>query len=159
MITQKHSILDAWKGSEYACVQIAPGNVLCHHNKYLMGYFEFLHGSRIICLPLNISIKLHWQYVFEKRQRAIAFIFDKTIQHSRTLKNNIYHSNKREPLPFFHPDTNPVIGQVLVHFVDKTHALVVTVELIWFLFFVVLEYTFFQLFFVWVNRRKDEKEL
>ena len=49
--------LDASRGSEYACVQIAPGNVLGH--KYLMGYFDFLHGSRIICLPLNISEKLH----------------------------------------------------------------------------------------------------
>ena len=47
---QKHSILDAWRGSEYVYAQIAPGNVLCHHNKHLMGYFEFLHGSRIICL-------------------------------------------------------------------------------------------------------------
>ena len=47
---QKHSILDGWRGSEYVYAQIAPGNVLCHHNKHLMGYFEFLHGSRIICL-------------------------------------------------------------------------------------------------------------
>ena len=52
--TKKHSIL---RGSEYACVQIALVNVLCHYNKYLMGHFEFLHGSRIICLPLNISDK------------------------------------------------------------------------------------------------------
>ena len=37
--------------------QIAPGNVLYHHNKHLMGYFESLHGSRIICFPLNISEK------------------------------------------------------------------------------------------------------
>ena len=26
--------------TEYACIQIAPDNVLCHHNKHLMGYFE-----------------------------------------------------------------------------------------------------------------------
>ena len=37
----------------------APGNVLCHQNKHLMGYFEFLHGSRIICLFFNILEKLH----------------------------------------------------------------------------------------------------
>ena len=28
---QKHSILDVWGGSAYACGQIAPDNVLCHH--------------------------------------------------------------------------------------------------------------------------------
>ena len=66
----KHSILDAWKGSEYACSGIAPNNVLCHHNRHLMGYFEFLHCSRIICLPLNIPEKFHWQYLFEKLEEA-----------------------------------------------------------------------------------------
>ena len=35
-VCTKHSILNACLGSEYACVQIAPGNVLCHHNKYLL---------------------------------------------------------------------------------------------------------------------------
>ena len=64
---QKHSILDAWKGSEYACVKIAPGNILCRHNKYLMEYFEFLHGLKVICFSLSI---LHWQYVFEKLKKA-----------------------------------------------------------------------------------------
>ena len=33
-----------------------------------MGYFEFLNSSRKICLPLNISEKLHWQNVFEKQE-------------------------------------------------------------------------------------------
>ena len=83
--TQKHSFLDVWRGSEYACVQIAPGNVLSHHNKHLMGYFEFLNASRI---------------------RTHRFIFVNTIQCPRTLKNNIYHSNKQEPPPFYHSDTN-----------------------------------------------------
>ena len=46
----KHSILDAWRGSEYVFVKIAPGNILCHHNKHLMGYFEFLDSSRMIYL-------------------------------------------------------------------------------------------------------------
>ena len=62
--------LDAWRGSEYACVQISSNNVLCHHNKRLMGYFEFLYGSGIICLPLNIPEKLHWQHLFEKPEEA-----------------------------------------------------------------------------------------
>ena len=29
-----------------------------HHNRHLMGHSEFFHGSRLICLPLNISEKL-----------------------------------------------------------------------------------------------------
>ena len=33
---QTYSILDVWRGSEYACVQIPPGNVLCDHNEHLM---------------------------------------------------------------------------------------------------------------------------
>ena len=63
-------ILDAWRESEYACVQIAPNNVFCHHNKHLMGYLKFLHGSRIICLLLNIPEKLHWQHILEKPEEA-----------------------------------------------------------------------------------------
>ena len=47
-----------------------------------------------------------------------------------TLKNNIYHSNKRGPPPFFHSDTSPVLGQVLVYSIDKIHILVATVKLI-----------------------------
>ena len=67
---QKHSILVAWRGSEYSCIQVASNNVLCHHNKYLMGYFEFLYDSGIICLPLNIPEKLHWQQFFQKPKKA-----------------------------------------------------------------------------------------
>ena len=55
------------------------------------------------------------------------------IQYTRTLNNNIYHSNKREPPPFFFI-LIPILGHVLVHFVDKTHVLLVKVELLWLLF-------------------------
>ena len=68
LFAQKHSILDAWRGSEYACVQIASNNIFCRHDKRMMGYFEFLYGSGIICLPLNISEKLHWQHLFENHR-------------------------------------------------------------------------------------------
>ena len=103
LFTEKYSILDAWRCSEYACLQIAPAIVLCNQNKYLMRYFEFLHGSRIICLPLNISETLHWHYVFEKpeKQRLITLIFVNTIQYLCTLKINIYHLNKQGPPTFF----------------------------------------------------------
>ena len=128
-------ILDAWRGSESASVQIASNNVLCHHNKRLMGYFEFLYGSWIIWLPLNIPEKSHYNISSKipKRQRLITFILVNTIQCPHALKNNIYHSNKLVPPPFFHSDTNPVFGHILIHSFDKTHALVVTVELIWLL--------------------------
>ena len=214
---QKHSILDAWRGSEYVSAQIAPGNALCHHNKHLMGYFEFLHGSSIICLkwlqldsnPVwpngwvfdyelsgsgfesscshltfrlracfeqgvpwhsdNYRVWIHsktrtWhdkniQYnlpsfeIFRKialticlwkaRRGRVSSPFSLLIRYNtHTLKNNIYHSNKRVSLPFFHSDTKPVLCHVLVHSVEKKPVLIVTVELIW---MDVLEYTFFQL--------------
>ena len=42
----------------------------------------------------------------QKRQGLVAFIFINTMKYPNTLKNNIYHSSKREPPPFFHSDTN-----------------------------------------------------
>ena len=39
--------------------QLALGNVLYHHNRNPMGNFKFLDGLRMVCLPLNISEKLH----------------------------------------------------------------------------------------------------
>ena len=109
-----------------------------------MGHFEFLFGLRITCLSLNISEKFYWQHLFEspKRQKFIAFIFVNTVQYQHTLKNNIYHSNKQVSLPFFHSDTNPALGHVLVHSVDKTHALVVTVGLVLFLLLNILFFNF-----------------
>ena len=92
-----------------------------------MGYFEFLPCSRIICLLLNISEKLN-----QKRQRLIAFIFVNTIQYPYTLKNNIYHSSKCGLPLFFHSNTNPILG----------HVLVVTVEMIWLLFLNILSFNF-----------------
>ena len=85
----------------------------------------------------NISSKI------QNRQRLIAFILVNPIQYPHTLKNNIYHSNKRIPPPFFYSDTNPVLGHVLIHFVDKTHVLVLTVEFICFLFLSILSFNFF----------------
>ena len=40
------------------------------------------------------------------KQRLIPFIFVNVIQYPRTLNDNIYHSSKWEPPPFFHLDTN-----------------------------------------------------
>ena len=42
------------------------------------------------------------------------------------MNNNNYHSNKREPPPFF--IRIPILGHVLVHSVDKTHVLGVVLE-------------------------------
>ena len=60
------------------------------------------------------------------------------IQHSGILKNNIDHLSKRGPPTFFRSDTNLVLGKLLVLFVEKTHVLIVTVELIWLLFLNIL---------------------
>ena len=49
---------------------------------------------------------------------------------------------KRGPPTFFHSDTNPVLGQVLVHSVDKTHVVIVTVEAICLLFLYILSFIF-----------------
>ena len=62
--------------------------------------------------------------------------------HHRTMKNNIYHSNKCGPLLFLHLETNLVIGHVMVHSVDKTHVLDATVDLIWLLFLNILSFNF-----------------
>ena len=85
---------------------------------------------------------MHRQDLFEKLEEAETFIFVNTIQHPHTLKNNIYHSNKQGRPPVFHSDTNPVLGHVLVYSVDKTHVLIVAVELIWLLFLNILSFNF-----------------
>ena len=56
------------------------------------------------------------------------------MQYPRTLENKIHHSNQLRPPPFFHSGINPGLGHVLIHFVNKAHALTVTVELICLLF-------------------------
>ena len=97
----------------------------------------------IICLPLNIS-ELHWQYVLKELEtghRFIALAFVNTIQYLRTLKNNIYHSNKWGPPLFLHLHTNPVIGHALVHSFVETNVLDVTVDLIW-LYLNILSFNF-----------------
>ena len=55
--------------------------------------------------------------------------------------------NKWGPPPFFHLDTNSALGLVLVHFVDKIHVLVTTVQLIWFLFLNILSFKVTTFFF------------
>ena len=101
-----------------------------------MGYFEFLYGSGIIFLHLNIPQKLHCQHLFKKpeeAERLIVFILTNSIQYPRTPKSNIYHSNKWVQPPFFHSYTNPVFGHILINYFEKTHVLSGTVELIWLL--------------------------
>ena len=64
------------------------------------------------------------------------------MQYPCIFKNNIYHSNKWRPPLFLHLNTNPVIGHALVHSIDKTHVLDVTVDLIWLLFLNILSFNF-----------------
>ena len=142
---QKHSILDAWMGSEYACVQNASNNVLCHHNKRLMGYFEFLCGSGIICFPLNIPEKVHWRHLSEKPEEAESHrlhLINTMIQYNTTAlcrTASAIQSNARVPPPFFYSETNPVFGHVLIHSIECSGCNS-GIDL-----FVTLKYTFFQL--------------
>ena len=53
-------------------------------------------------------------------------------------------TSKQGPPPFFHLDTNLVLGNVLVYPVEENHVLVVTVELIWLLFLNILFLNFVQ---------------
>ena len=110
-----------------------------------MGCFEFLYGSGIICLPLNIAEKLQCQHLFKKpeeAERLIIFILVNAMQYPRTPKSNIYHSTKWVQPPFFHSYTNPVFGHILINYFDKTHALAGTVELIWLLLLNILSFNF-----------------
>ena len=102
---QKYSLLDVWRYSEYACVKIASGNVLCHNSNYLSdGIFRIPTWFKDNVSFFRIFLR-NWIDKLSskncKRQRLIAFIFVNTMQYPRTLKNNIYHSNIREPPPFF----------------------------------------------------------
>ena len=53
-------------------------------------------------------------------------------------KQQISFKQMGGPLLFFHSDTNPVLGHVLVYYVDKTHVLVATLKLNWLLFLDIL---------------------
>ena len=104
-----------------------------------MRYFEFPHCSRMFCLHLNISEKLHLQHLFEK---LIAFVFLNMIKHQHILKNNINHSKKRGPPQCFHLHTNPALCRVLIYSVNKAHVLVATVGLFWLFFLNLLSCNF-----------------
>ena len=120
------------------------GNVLCHHKKILIGYFEFLHGSMIICLPLNVSEKLHWQHLFENLEEggdssSLSLLIR---YNTRTLwrTTSIIQTNGDHHHFFIGIPLMYLVA--LVHSVDKTHVLVVTVELIWSLFLNILSLNF-----------------
>ena len=77
----------------------------------------------------------------QKTRKLIASIFVNTLQYPHTLKDIPYDSNKWGLPLSFRLDTSPVTGHALVH-VDKTHVLVVTVDLIWLLFLNILSSNF-----------------
>ena len=132
LFTQKHSFLNVWRGSEYVCAQIAPVNVLCHHSKHLMGYFEFQNSSRIICLPLNISEKLHWQRLRKARTGSLPLsLLIRYNTHAPWITTSTVQTNRNHYNFFIRI---PILCHVPARSVDKTHVLVLTVELIWLLF-------------------------
>ena len=78
-----------------------------------------------------------------KANRRRDFIFVKTM-YSYILEeqHRPFKQAGTTTILFFHLDNNPVLDHVLVHFVDKTHVLVATVELIWFLLFTIVSFNF-----------------
>ena len=141
LFSQKHTLLDVWRGSEYLirlhlvmfCVIIA--NIWWDISNSNM--------TRIQSEFLWIFQK-NWQPFPSKslkRQRLITFIFIfNTIQYPRNLRNNIYHSKSETHQHFF--IEIPILGHILIHSVDKTNILVVTVELIWLMFFNIFFFNF-----------------
>ena len=69
-----------------------------------MGYFEFIYGSGIIFLPLNIPKKSHWQHLFEKPEEAklITFILVNTIKYP--------HALSEQHLPFKQTGTTTIFS-------------------------------------------------
>ena len=128
-------------GSEYACVQIAPGNVLRHHGKNLIRYFEFLNGSRIICFSLIISEKLHWQHAFKKLEETDLSLLIWYNTHTPWIATSTIETNRNHHHFFIRV---PILGYILVHSVYKTHVLVAIVELIWLMFLNIILSTLFQ---------------
>ena len=99
-----------------------------------MLYFEFLHGSTIICLPLNISEKFHQQHLFEKLEEAETHCLHLCQSDSVPTYPEQQHLPFRQMRsnPFFHLDTNPVLDHVLFYSVNKTNVLVVRTVWLWF---------------------------
>ena len=62
------------------------------------------------------------------------------IQYPRTLKNNIYHFKEMGTTTISSSGYQPCNWPRLVHSVDKTHVLVVTVNLIWLLLLDILSF-------------------
>ena len=123
--------------------RFVPGNVLCHYNKHLMGYFVFWIAAWLEDnLPsFGYFEKLYQHHLFEKLEsNRLHFRWNDIIP--RHPEKNIFHSNKRGPPVFFHSDTNPVFGNVLVHSVSKAHLLDVTGDMIWLLFLNILSFNF-----------------
>ena len=96
----------------------------------------------MICLPSNISEKIHWQHLFEnlRESRLIAFIFANTIQHPRILKNNMTIQAKGEHYHFFVHIPSLYLTKFWSILSTKNHVLVVTIEIIWLLFLNVLSF-------------------
>ena len=113
-----------------------------------MRYFEFLHGLRIIRLPLNISDfrKLHWQHLFENKEEAEK----ESLSSSLLMRCNTLTPWKTTST--FKQTGNTTIFSLGYQYIylatfwsvlfKKTHVLVVRVELILVLFLNILSLNF-----------------
>ena len=105
---------------------MAPDNVP-PQNRHLMGHSEFLHGSRLICLPLNISEKL--QAIRSRDSSTSSLLMWYNTHAFWRTTSNIELLNKRGS-----SDNNLILGNALVN----------PVELIRLLFLKILSFNFLQ---------------
>ena len=111
---------------------------MCHLSKHLIKYFEFLNGSRIICLLLNFSEKLHSKS-WKGRDSSPLSLLIRYNTHAPWKTTSTIQTNGNHHHFFIRIS---ILGHVLVYSVDKTHDLVVTVELIGLLFFNIFSFNF-----------------
>ena len=101
-----------------------------------MGYFEFLNGWRIICLPFEYFRKIVSLTCLRKartsRDSSLSSFLIRYNTHAPWKTTPTRKQTGGNHHHFF--IRIPILGHVLVHSGDKSHVLVVTVELIWLMF-------------------------
>ena len=110
-----------------------------------MGYFEFLNGWRIICLPFEYFRKIVSLTCLRKartsRDSSLSSFLIRYNTHAPWKTTPTRKQTGGNHRHFF--IRIPILGHVLVHSGDKSHVLVVTVELIWLMFLNIFSSNFF----------------
>ena len=123
-----------------------------------MGYFEFLNGWRIICLPFEYFRKIVLLTCLRKartsRDSSLSSFLIRYNTHAPWKTTPTRKQTGGNHHHFF--IRIPILGHVLVHSGDKSHVLVVTVELIWLMFLNIFSSNFFPtLNNLWTNHYQN----